>query len=669
MTAMPIGELFKAAETLEASGNLDQASQVYKTWIAFNPGDPHLHAVYFNHSVILARLGDRAGAINALRECTRIKPDFHPAYINLGRQLEDAGQAGMAVQQWFDLVKSMASVSGDAIRYKIMVLQQLGRVLEGANLDTAAEDVLRQSLDLRAEQPEVIQHWIALRQKQCKWPVIEGWEGVPAKTLMAGISPLSTAVMLDDPMFALARSYRYGRDSIAAPAAEPPSFEARRRRKDKRKLRIGYVSSDLREHAVGFGIAEVMELHDKERFEIHAYYCGIPRVDSTRERIQAAVDSWTDISKMTDDEAAKHIVDDEIDILIDLNGFTRDARTAVFARRPAPIIVNWFGFPGTMGSPYHHYIIADPYIIPDGDEIYFSEKVLRLPCYQPNDRKRPVAERMPTRAEQGLPDDAFVFCCLNGSQKNMPAMFQVWMHILTQVPNSVLWLLSATADTNARLRTMAENCGVAPERLVFAEKEPNPQHLARYRLADVFLDTFPYGAHTTAADALWMGVPVLTIPGRSFAARVCADLVRAAGQPDLVCSSPADYAAKAIALANDREKIAGLRAALDADRASSLLFDTPRLVASLEQLFHTMWGDFEAGRLPEPDLTNLDAYMAIGVELNLNKEGQDGSTYRALWDEQLRAWNRTYRLHPDDRFWSGEPSQSTIDRQKLKRVI
>ncbi|MGE0022955.1 MAG: glycosyl transferase, partial [Hyphomicrobium sp.] len=519
------------------------------------------------------------------------------------------------------------------------------------------------------EQPEVIQHWIALRQKQCKWPVIEGWDHVPAKALLAGISPLSTAVMLDDPMFALARTYRYGRDSIAVPAAEPPSFEARRRRKEKRKLKIGYVSSDLREHAVGFGIAEVMELHDKERFAIHAYYCGIPRVDPTRERIQAAVDSWVDISKMTDDEAAKHILDDEIDILIDLNGFTRDARTAVFARRPAPIIVNWFGFPATMGSPYHNYIIADPYIIPDGDEIYFSEKVLRLPCYQPNDRKRPVAEHKPTRAEQGLPDDAFVFCCLNGSQKNMPAIFQIWMHILAQVPNSVLWLLSSTADTNERLRAMAVNCGVAPERLVFAEKEPNPQHLARYRLADVFLDTYPYGAHTTAADALWMGVPVLTIPGRSFASRVCADLVQAAGQPDLVCSSPADYAAKAIAFANDRGKLAAIRAALDAGRSTSLLFDTPRLVLSLEDLFSVMWSEFEHGRLPVPDLTNLDAYVEIGVDLNLNRDAAAGADYRERWEERLRVWNRSYRLHADGRFWSGEPGESNIDRQRLKRVI
>jgi len=669
MVVMPIGELFKEAERLESTGQVEQASQLYKSWLAFNPSNEFRHAVCFNYSVMLSRLGDKPGAINVLRECLLLKPEFHPAYINLGRLLEDCGLTGQAIVKWLELLALMGPISGESVRHKLMLLQQMGRVLEANNLDPSAEDALRQSLDIKAEQPEVIQHWIALRQRQCKWPVIEGWDGVPAKTLMAGISPLSTAVMLDDPMLALGRAYRYGRDSIPMPDTAPPSFEARRHRGRDRKLKIGYVSSDLREHAVGFGLAEVMELHDRERFEIHAYYCGIARVDPTRERISAAVDSWTDISKLSDDAAARRIEEDGIDILIDVNGYTRDARTAVFARRPAPVIANWFGFPGTMGTPYHNYIIADPYVIAEGDEIYFSEKVLRLPCYQPNDRKRPVADEVPTRAEQGLPEDAFVFCCLNGSQKFMPGMFQLWMHILKQVDTSVLWLLTSTKETDERLRLMAQNCGIAPERIVFAEKVPNPQHLARYRLADVFLDTFPYGAHTTAADALWMGVPVLTVPGRTFASRVCAGLVTAAGLPELVCKTPGEYAQRAIALGQDKAKVLALRSALDQGRSTSLLFDTSRLVASLEQLFGVMWADFEAGRLPVPDLTNLDVYAEIGVALNLDPEGAAGQDYRARYEERLKAWNRNYRLPADGRFWSGDAEKAQSGKQKLMRVI
>jgi predicted O-linked N-acetylglucosamine transferase (SPINDLY family) len=436
---------------------------------------------------------------------------------------------------------------------------------------------------------------------------------------------------------------------VIAPPARP---------REGRKLRIGYVSSDLREHAVGFGLAEVMELHDRQRYEIHAYYCGIARTDPTQARIQANVDAWTDINQLSDDEAAARIAADGIDILIDLNGYTRDARTAVFARRPAPVIANWFGFPGTMATPYHNYIIADPVVIPEGDDIYYSEKVLRLDCYQPNDRKRPVAERTPTRAEEGLPEEAFVFCCLNGSQKITPAVFELWMQILERVPASVLWLLSSSPDINARLQQVAQARGVAGERLIFAEKKPNPLHLARYRLADLFLDTYPYGAHTTAADALWMGVPVLTIPGATFASRVCADVVRAAGLPELVCTSPEDYVARAVGLGLDRERAAALSRALTESRMSSVLFDTQRLVRRLESLFDEMWGDAEAGRVPVPDLTNLDAYSEIGLELGLAAgEGLAPGASREQYRERLAARHRVYPLKPDGRLWDGGKGQ------------
>jgi predicted O-linked N-acetylglucosamine transferase (SPINDLY family) len=651
MTFVPIADLFREAERLEATGQSQLAANLYKGWLALNPDDGLRHAAYFNYSVALSRNGDRAGAINALRECIRLKPDFYPPYLNLGRLLEDSGQAGAAIAQWNALVQSLTAVSGEAVRSKLMVLQQMGRVLENAHADALAEDALRQSLDLDLHQPEVAQHWIALRQRQCKWPVIETWEGVAAKRVLANISPLSTAVMLDDPMYQLARGYQYARQSIGIAAALTPQVP--RLRMPDEKLRIGYLSSDLREHAVGFGIAEVMELHDRSRHVIHAYYCGVARPDPTQARIRAGVDSWVDINGLDDDAAAQRIAADGIDILIDLNGYTRDARTAVLARRPAPVIVNWYGFPGSMGTPYHHYIVGDPVVIPEGDEIYYSEKVLRLACYQPNDRKRPVAE-IPARRDEGLPDDAFVFCCLNGSQKLTPAVFAIWMQILDRVPGGVLWLLGATAETNARLRQMAHQLGVDPARLVFADKKPNPEHLARYRLADLFLDTFPYGAHTTASDALFMGVPVLTMPGRSFASRVCAGLVQAAGLGDLVCASLAEYVERAVAIGHDRTAAAALSRRLAAGRESCLLFNTPRLVRDLEHLFADMWADYEAGCRPRPNLTNLDAYAEIGTELNLESlQGRAGSPSPERYAERLAAWDRGYPLPADGRLWYG----------------
>jgi len=648
-----IADLIKEAERLDRVGRYAQVVDLYKIWLASNPGDKLQHAAYFNYAVALAKNGDRAGAINTLRECIRLRPDFYPPYINLGRLLEDSGQAGSAVAQWLALVNTLVAVTGDAVRHKLIVLQQLGRVLEGAHHDSAAEDALRQSLDIKVDQREVIQHWIALRQRQCKWPIVEGWEGAPSRTLMANISPLSAAVLLDDPMFQLARNYAYARETIAVPASFTPVTKREPGSASGRRLRIGYVSSDLREHAVGFGLTEVMELPDRAQFEIHAYYCGLDRTDATKERIRSNVEHWTDINGLSDHEAAKKIAEDEIDILIDLNGYTRDARTAVFARRPAPVIANWFGFPGTMGTPYHHYIIGDEHVIPPGDEIYYSERVLRLPCYQPNDRKRPVADPGPSRADEGLPEDAFVFCCLNGTQKITPGIFQLWMGILGKVPNSVLWLLGATSETNARLKQMAEHCGVSGDRLIFAEKRPNPEHLARYRLADLFLDTHPYGAHTTAADAMWMGVPILTIPGRSFASRVCAGLLRAAGVPDLVCPTAHAYFERAVDLGLNPEKAAAIRQVLTNQRETSLLFDTPQLVRSLEGLYREMWSDFESGSLPVPDLTNLDVYGEIGTDLNLEATGDlTIEEYRARYLEQLRHWDKGYPLRLDERFWT-----------------
>jgi predicted O-linked N-acetylglucosamine transferase (SPINDLY family) len=646
-----LAELIARAERLSNEGAPTLAAALYKNWIACNPESPWLHAGYFNYSVALAKAGDCLGAIKATRECIRVKPDFHPPYINLGRLLEDSGQVGDAVTQWKTLADNLASVNGDAIRNKLIALEQLGRVLEANHLDGAAEEALRQSLDISIAQPAIIQHWIALRQRQCKWPSVLGWDAVGAETLMAGISPLSLANISDDPIFQLSRAWAYRRDLVGR-IREPPGAAAVVSRNELKKLRIGYVSSDFREHAVGFGMSDVVEGHDRNAFEISAYYCGISREDGTRARIRAAVDHWVDINDLDDEQAAARIRDDEIDILVDLNGYTKDARTRVFAMRPAPIIVNWFGFPGSMGSPDHHYIIADERIIPRHCEHYYSEKVVRLSCYQPNDRKRIVSAEAPSRAAEGLPDGAFVYCCLNGTQKFTSAMFASWMRILDRVPDSVLWLFGGDEATDVRLRDRAREKGVVPERLIFASKRANPEHVARYALADLFLDTFPYGAHTTAADAMWMGVPVVTLPGRTFASRVCASLVAAAGIGELVCADRGEYIALAIELARDPARLSELKRRLLEGRSKSLLFDTPRLARELEELFRSMWRDFLRGERPVPDLTNLDVYREIGLEIAAS-DGVSDAEYPMSYRRELSRRHRISPLPADSRLWSG----------------
>lgn len=659
---LDIAGLLECAEKLKASGQTPQSADLYKAWIAYNGDHPLLHAVYFNYGVVLGELRDPAGAINAFRAAIRLKPDFLPPYINLGSMLDAQGQADRAVREWMALVNVLPAVTGDAVTYKTMALKQIGRVLEVNSNDTPAEDALRQSLEINPDQPEVIQHWIALRQRQCKWPVMTEWAGIKRSRLTSGISPLSAASFTDDPLFQLATAYQYSRKSVGFPP-RPASVHAAPARgaRKKDRLRIGYVSSDLRGHAVGFAMTDVMETHNRENVEVFAYYCGVRMTDSTQARIKGAVDHWLDINDLDDAQAADRIRADGIDILVDLNGYTKDARTKVFAQRPAPISVNWFGYPGTMGTSYHHYIVADAHTIPEGHEIYYSEKVLRLPCYQPNDRKRIVAERRPSRRDAGLPENAFVFCSLNGMQKITAITWRRWMTILRQVPDSVLWLLTGTAETNERLRQKAAELGVAPERLVFAEKMANPDHLARYPLADLFLDTFPYGSHTTASDAMWMGVPILTLPGRSFAARVCTSLVHAAGIPEMVCKTPEDYVARATAFGRDRSSLQPIRDRLTAGRDSCRLFDMPALIRDLEALYRQMWTEFEQGRLPVPDLRNLEVYHEAGIEQDLeNIELLSDEAYRTAYMDRLVARHALFPIAPDDRLWRA--SQEALER-------
>ena len=659
---LELADLFNRTAHLQSLGRNAEAIDLYRSWLALNLDHPLRFAALFNYGVALNDNRDLAEAIGAFEESLQLRPDFSPPHINLGRAYEDTGQTGKAVAQWMALASNLAAVNGESVSNKATALQQMARVLEAANSDAAAEDSLKQSLDLKPHQVESAQHWISLRQRQAKWPVIAEWEYASRKTLLKGISSLSLSNLADDPLFQLATAYAYAKQSIGMPKPlYPHAPAAAAKRPASRKLRIGYVSSDLREHAVGFAMTDVVEQHSREDFEIFAYYCGINRTDATQARIAAAADRWTDLNGMDDDAAAARIAEDGVDILVDLNGYTKDARTKVFARRPAPINVNWFGYPGTMGTPYHHYIVGDPYVIPEGSEIYYSEKVVRLACYQPNDRKRVVAPTTPTRAEAGLPEDKFVYCTLNGMQKITPRAFGRWMSVLTAVPESVLWMLTGTEDANARLRQAAADAGVAPERIIFADKMANPQHLARYPLADLFLDSLPYGAHTTAADSLWMNVPILTLPGRSFASRVCADLLTAAGLADMVCDSPDAFVARAIELGRDPAQLAPIKARLAKGRDSSTLFDTARLVGDLEGLYKGMWRDFVAGDLPVPDLRNLEIYQEIGLTLDIeNIEILSDADYAALYREKLAEWDAVYPVGPDGRLLEAAAPPATV---------
>jgi predicted O-linked N-acetylglucosamine transferase (SPINDLY family) len=365
------------------------------------------------------------------------------------------------------------------------------------------------------------------------------------------------------------------------------------------KVRIAYLSADFHSHATAYLMAELFERHDRARFKVHGVSFGRDDGSEIRRRVVKAFDRFHDVRSKSDREVAKLLNDLEVDIAIDLKGYTQDSRPEILSHRPAPIQASYLGYPGTMGADFIDYIIADNVVLPFDREPHYAEKIIHLPdCYQANDRQRAIATRTPTRAEAGLPEHGFVFCCFNNNYKITAAMFDVWMRLLQSVPASVLWLLRENADAEANLRREAGARDVDPARLVFAGRLKLDEHLARHRLADLFLDTLPYNAHTTASDALWAGLPVLTCQGEAFAARVAGSLLNAVGLPELVTHSLADYEALAFALAQDAARLSALRVKLAQNRDTHPLFDTDRFRRHIEAAYVRMWDVWQRGEAP-----------------------------------------------------------------------
>jgi predicted O-linked N-acetylglucosamine transferase (SPINDLY family) len=359
------------------------------------------------------------------------------------------------------------------------------------------------------------------------------------------------------------------------------------------------VSGEFRDQATAHLTAEMYECHDRQAFEIHAYATGSNDQSAMRARLEKAFDRFVDVSMQTDSQLAQAIRGAEIDVLVNLNGYFGAERSGTFAMRPAPVQVNYLGYPGTMAAPYMDYIVADKNIIPEDQRDCYAEKVVYLPhTYQPNDRKREIASRALTRSECNLPQNGFVFCCFNNNFKITPQLFDIWMRLLGRIEGSVLWLFEGNAAVKHNLAREAERRGVAASRVIFARYMKRDEHLARTRLADLFLDTLPHNAHTTASDALWCEVPVLTCVGTTFAGRVATSLLRAVGLDELVTHTLADYEALALHLALHRDELAGLKARLARNRDTAPLFDTPGYTRSLEAAYRTMWQRQQSGQSP-----------------------------------------------------------------------
>jgi predicted O-linked N-acetylglucosamine transferase (SPINDLY family) len=435
-------------------------------------------------------------------------------------------------------------------------------------------------------------------QQICAWDGLAELLGELGTRVRAGkpvATPWVMAAASDSAADQLRCAQMFTRDLY--PPTANPLWRGERYAHDR--IRVCYVSADFHDHATASLIAGLFEAHDRTRFEPIAISLGPDRQDGLRSRIESAFERFADMRTNSDAEIAGHIRRMEVDIAVDLKGFTRNCRPGIFARRPAPVQVSYLGYPGTMGAPYMDYIIADRHVIPADQQAFYAERVVYLPdSYQINDDKREISGGALTRAEAGLPESGFVFCCFNRSYKITPEVFDVWMRLLTKVPGSVLWLFEGFPAAAANLRAEAERRGVAPERLVFAPPQPLAEHLGRHRLADLFLDTVPCNAHTTASDALWAGLPVVTCLASTFAGRVAASLLHAVGLPELATASLDQYEALALKLAGDPALLAEVKAKLAGNLHTAPLFDTARACRNIEAAYTAMWQRQQRGDAP-----------------------------------------------------------------------
>lgn len=438
---------------------------------------------------------------------------------------------------------------------------------------------------------------LPLRMHMCDWTGFEeNIKALRTETIDHKLPPFSLLAMVDDPQMhlELARAHL---ESLHISRGVQHSFPQRR----KGKIRVGYFSANYFNHPVMYLMAELFESHAKDQFEIHAFSLGPQVFDTMRSRIECTVEHFHDVSSHTDEEVTSLARKRGIDIAVDLMGFTRDGRLGIFANRCAPVQVSYLGYPGTTGADYMDYVIADAVVLPPPLQRFFTEKAVYMPhSYQANDSRRAISNRQFTRDELGLPQDSFVFCCFNNNYKILPDTFDRWMRILHAVPNSVLWLFEDNATVAERLIHEAEQRGISGQRLVFAPRMALDEHLARHQAADLFIDTLPYNAHTTTSDALWAGLPVLTLVGQAFAGRVAASLLTAVGLPELITHTPQDYENRAIHLATHPGDLAALRAKLQELLRSSPLFDGQRFTRDLEKAYRIMFERQQANLPCEP---------------------------------------------------------------------
>ena len=577
---------YNRATVLQQQARLEEALAAYGRAIALR--ENYADAIN-NAGIVLQELGRASEAIDLYRPLLERMPAHADACNNLGTALLAEGRADEA-RAAFEQALAHQPDFPEAFCNLGNARRELGDL-------TGAIAAYRDALRLRPDDAGAFGQLIYHRAQACAW---EGYEADQEKLVdMARrgirVPPfylLSTPASASDQLSCA----RHWATSISPPRT---ALFHHRPRAGRERIRLGYLSGDFHQHATAQLMAELFECHDRDRFEVFAYSYGPDDHSPMRARLAAAFDRFVDIRARSHHKAAELIHADEVDILVDLKGYTHHARPAISAYRPAPVQVSYLGYPATMGADFIDYIIVDPFVVPSSQQPFFSERLVHLPrSYQVNDRRREVADARTSRRDVGLPAEGLVLCSFNNSYKISPVFFDIWMRLLRAVPGSVLWLLEANPQVAGNLRSEAEKRGVDSGRLIFAPVVPPAEHLGRHRHADLFLDTLPCNAHTTASDALWAGLPVVTCRGDTFAGRVAGSLLMAIDMPELVTTSLEEYEQAALALARSPQRLIALRQKLQNNRDASALFDLPKLTGNIEAAYARMWQTWLAGQTP-----------------------------------------------------------------------
>ena len=569
------------------TGNGVMAEELIGKALQIAPKNP---AALSNHGSALVKLKRLDDALDSYNKALALKPDFANALFNRGNVLKELKRFDEALKS-YDEVICLKPDYAEAYNNRGNALAELKRLVEAVN---SYEEAIR----LKPDWEFLFGSKLSASMKLCDWSDLSTQVSHIERSIRDKrrvTTPFGLLGLIDKPDLHLLASKIYVKAKYTVSHALGDIVK----REPDAKIRIGYYSADFHNHATSYLMAELFEAHDANRFELFAFSFGPRKNDEMRKRVSKVFKQFIDVSDRSDLEIAKLSRELGIDIAVDLKGFTQDFRLGIFAYRSAPIQVSFLGYPGTMGAPYIDYIVADYILIPEESQHHYTEKIVYLPhSYQVNDSKRKISDRTFTRQELGLPEDGFVFCCFNNNYKILPGTFDSWMRLLTSVKDSVLWLLEDNPTAAANLRRQAQLRGIDASRLVFAPRIRLAEHLARHRLADLFIDTLPYNAHTTASDALWAGLPVLTLMGQSFAARVAASLLNALDLSEMITLTQEQYEAKAIELATNPVLLNKIKDKLEQNRLTSPLFNGHLYAKYLETAYLTMHRHYESGDPP-----------------------------------------------------------------------